>query len=104
MCAACVLHVHVCTLHQMCRRACGHAVLPALQCTCNAHAMHMQCSVLEAATLIRQVLAVKRLLDMGLIKHWGLSNENAYGITMFCVTADKLGVPRPVSCQVISRA
>ena len=66
--------------------------------------MHMQCSVLEAATLIRQVLAVKRLLDMGLIKHWGLSNENAYGITMFCVTADKLGVPRPVSCQVISRA
>jgi len=47
----------------------------------------------------RQVLAVKRLLDMGLIKHWGLSNENAFGITMFCMTADKLGVPRPISCQ-----
>eukprot|EP00316_Scyphosphaera_apsteinii_P016020 CAMPEP_0119330590 /NCGR_PEP_ID=MMETSP1333-20130426/78542_1 /TAXON_ID=418940 /ORGANISM="Scyphosphaera apsteinii, Strain RCC1455" /LENGTH=384 /DNA_ID=CAMNT_0007339995 /DNA_START=165 /DNA_END=1319 /DNA_ORIENTATION=- len=47
----------------------------------------------------KQVLAVKSLLDVGLIKHWGLSNENAYGITMFCVTCDRLGVPRPVSCQ-----
>jgi aryl-alcohol dehydrogenase-like predicted oxidoreductase len=47
----------------------------------------------------RQVLAIKNLIDKGLIKHWGLSNENAYGITMFCVAADKLGVPRPVSCQ-----
>ena len=47
----------------------------------------------------RQVLAIKTLFDKGLIKHWGLSNENAYGITMFCVTADKLGVPRPISCQ-----
>eukprot|EP00322_Chrysochromulina_rotalis_P018321 CAMPEP_0115844006 /NCGR_PEP_ID=MMETSP0287-20121206/8607_1 /TAXON_ID=412157 /ORGANISM="Chrysochromulina rotalis, Strain UIO044" /LENGTH=394 /DNA_ID=CAMNT_0003297721 /DNA_START=14 /DNA_END=1198 /DNA_ORIENTATION=+ len=47
----------------------------------------------------RQVLAVKKLLDAGLIKHWGLSNENAFGITMFCITADRLGVPRPVSCQ-----
>lgn len=46
-----------------------------------------------------QILAIKNLFDKGLIKHWGLSNENAYGITMFCVAADKLGVPRPVSCQ-----
>ena len=47
----------------------------------------------------RQVKSVKRLFDLGLIKHWGLSNENAYGITMFCLAADKLNVPRPVSCQ-----
>eukprot|EP00310_Coccolithus_braarudii_P016891 CAMPEP_0183359996 /NCGR_PEP_ID=MMETSP0164_2-20130417/53941_1 /TAXON_ID=221442 /ORGANISM="Coccolithus pelagicus ssp braarudi, Strain PLY182g" /LENGTH=422 /DNA_ID=CAMNT_0025534239 /DNA_START=18 /DNA_END=1286 /DNA_ORIENTATION=- len=47
----------------------------------------------------KQVLSVKRLLDKGLIKHWGLSNENAFGITMFCTTADRLGVPRPVSNQ-----
>ena len=51
------------------------------------------------AVFERQVLAVKTLLDKGLIKHWGLSNENAYGITMFCIAADKLGVQRPVSCQ-----
>mmetsp|Transcript_81846 Transcript_81846/g.228013 ORF Transcript_81846/g.228013 Transcript_81846/m.228013 type:complete len:398 (-) Transcript_81846:86-1279(-) len=53
----------------------------------------------KAETFERQVLAVKALFDAGLIKHWGLSNENAYGITMFCMTCDKLGVPRPVSCQ-----
>jgi len=47
----------------------------------------------------RQVLAVKSLFDKKLIRHWGLSNENAFGITMMCITCDKLGVPRPVSCQ-----
>lgn len=47
----------------------------------------------------RQVLGVKKLFDAGLIRNWGLSNENAYGITMFCMACDKLGVPRPVSCQ-----
>lgn len=47
----------------------------------------------------RQVKAVGRLLELGLIKHWGLSNENAYGVTMFCMTCDRLGVARPVSLQ-----
>lgn len=47
----------------------------------------------------RQVLAVKALLDSGKVRYWGLSNENAYGLTMFCLAADKLGVPRPVSVQ-----
>jgi len=46
-----------------------------------------------------QIKVIKGLLDQGLIKHWGLSNENAYGITMFCMTCDRLGIPRPVSCQ-----
>eukprot|EP00854_Cymbomonas_tetramitiformis_P005171 gene5171-6288_t len=53
----------------------------------------------EPHTFEGPVLAIKALFDAGLIKHWGLSNENAYGITMFCLTCDKLGVPRPVSCQ-----
>merc|ERR1711871_1162794 len=47
----------------------------------------------------RQVKNVKHLLDLGLIKNWGLSNENAYGVTMFCIAADKLGVPRPCCIQ-----
>jgi aryl-alcohol dehydrogenase-like predicted oxidoreductase len=51
------------------------------------------------AVFERQLLAIKRLLDAGLIKNWGLSNENAFGITMFCTLADKLGMARPVSCQ-----
>ena len=53
----------------------------------------------DAATFERQVLAVKQLFDKGLIKDWGLSNENAYGVTMFCLTCDRLGCPRPVSVQ-----
>ena len=51
------------------------------------------------AVFERQVKAVGNLLKKGLIKHWGLSNENSYGITMFCLAADKLGIQRPVSCQ-----
>mmetsp|Transcript_22630 Transcript_22630/g.28883 ORF Transcript_22630/g.28883 Transcript_22630/m.28883 type:complete len:307 (+) Transcript_22630:152-1072(+) len=53
----------------------------------------------EPETFDQQVLSVKALFDAGLIKHWGLSNENAYGITMFCLACDRLGVPRPVSNQ-----
>lgn len=53
----------------------------------------------SAADIERQVLAVKRLFDLKLIKHWALSNENAYGLTMFCVACDRLGVPRPVCVQ-----
>ena len=37
------------------------------------------------------VMAVAELIEAGLIRHWGLSNETAFGITMFCVIADKLG-------------
>lgn len=33
------------------------------------------------------------------IRHWGLSNESTYGAVMHCLTADRLGVPRPVSIQ-----
>ena len=53
----------------------------------------------DKETFKRQVLAVKQLFDKGLIKDWGLSNENAYGLTMFCLVCDELGVPRPVSVQ-----
>ena len=53
----------------------------------------------DTADFERQVLAVKALLDAGLVRDWGLSNENAYGLTMFCVTCDRLGVRRPISCQ-----
>eukprot|EP00924_Labyrinthula_sp_SR-Ha-C_P013879 augustus_masked-scaffold_5-processed-gene-16.27-mRNA-1 protein AED:0.01 eAED:0.01 QI:0/-1/0/1/-1/1/1/0/384 len=45
------------------------------------------------------VLGVKNLLDQGLIKYWALSNENAVGVTMFCVACDKLGVARPICIQ-----
>eukprot|EP00227_Mantoniella_beaufortii_P005314 CAMPEP_0197613832 /NCGR_PEP_ID=MMETSP1326-20131121/59216_1 /TAXON_ID=1155430 /ORGANISM="Genus nov. species nov., Strain RCC2288" /LENGTH=412 /DNA_ID=CAMNT_0043182697 /DNA_START=50 /DNA_END=1288 /DNA_ORIENTATION=- len=47
----------------------------------------------------RTVVSIKELFDAGLIKHWGVSNENAFGITMLCSTCLKLGCPLPVSCQ-----
>ena len=53
----------------------------------------------SAADIDRQVLGVKRLFELGLIKHWALSNENAYGLTMFCLACDRLDVPRPVCVQ-----
>jgi len=53
----------------------------------------------EPETFETQVKAIKSLFDAGLIKHWALSNENNYGVTMFCLTCDKLGVPRPVCVQ-----
>ena len=46
-----------------------------------------------------QVRSLKKLFDLSLIRHWGLCNENAFGLTMFCTACDKLGVPRPVSVQ-----
>jgi len=53
----------------------------------------------DMADFERQVLGIKHLYDLGLIKNWGLSNEDAYGVTMFCIAADKLGVPRPCCIQ-----
>lgn len=53
----------------------------------------------DMADFERQVAGIKNLYDLGLIKHWALSNENAYGVTMFCLAADKLGVPRPCCIQ-----
>lgn len=39
------------------------------------------------------------LIEKGKIRHWGVSNETAFGTTMICLTADKLNCPRPVSIQ-----
>ena len=47
----------------------------------------------------RIVKSVKELFDQKLIKHWGVSNENAFGITILCMTCLKLDCPLPVSCQ-----
>jgi len=53
----------------------------------------------DFATFEEQVKAMGELIKLGKIRHWGLSNETSYGVMMFCHTADRLGVPRPVSVQ-----
>ena len=39
------------------------------------------------------------LIKAGKIRYWGLSNETAYGVTMMCETAKRLGVPLPITIQ-----
>jgi len=46
-----------------------------------------------------QVQAMGDLIKAGKIRHWGLSNETAYGTILMCETAKRLGVPLPVSIQ-----
>jgi aryl-alcohol dehydrogenase-like predicted oxidoreductase len=45
------------------------------------------------------VRGLGKLLASGKIKAWGLSNETAFGVTMFCETCKRLGVALPVSIQ-----
>ena len=43
--------------------------------------------------------AMTDLIKAGRIRYWGLSNETAYGVTMMCETAKRLGVPLPITIQ-----
>ena len=77
-------------------RAAGAGHQGALRCRCEMETRH-----------------AKERPKTGLIKRWALSNENNYGatgqmashamraleVTMFCLTCDRLGVPRPVCVQ-----
>lgn len=40
-----------------------------------------------------------RLIRAGKVRHWGLSNETAWGAATWCRLADENGLPRPVSMQ-----
>ncbi|EFN51689.1 hypothetical protein CHLNCDRAFT_27720 [Chlorella variabilis] len=46
-----------------------------------------------------QVAAVGKLIQEGKVRHWGLSNETAYGVCRMCEAATRLGVPPPISIQ-----
>jgi aryl-alcohol dehydrogenase (NADP+) len=54
-----------------------------------------------------QVGAMGELVKAGKIRHWGLSNETAWGIAAFCNSARAQGVPPPVtvqnSCSLLAR-
>eukprot|EP00242_Pyramimonas_sp_CCMP2087_P011758 CAMPEP_0198200536 /NCGR_PEP_ID=MMETSP1445-20131203/3543_1 /TAXON_ID=36898 /ORGANISM="Pyramimonas sp., Strain CCMP2087" /LENGTH=367 /DNA_ID=CAMNT_0043870643 /DNA_START=271 /DNA_END=1374 /DNA_ORIENTATION=- len=53
----------------------------------------------DAVPIKETLLALKKLLDDGKIKHYGLSNETSFGVCEFGRIADELGMPRPVSIQ-----
>jgi len=62
----------------------------------------------EGPGIAEQVEAMGSLLRAGKIRHWGLSNETAWGIGAFSRTARELGLPGPVTVQngfnLVSRA
>ncbi|CUH65697.1 General stress protein 69 [Thalassovita gelatinovora] len=43
--------------------------------------------------------ALQQQVEKGNIRHFGLSNESAWGTTMWCQTADRTGGPRPATIQ-----
>ena len=45
------------------------------------------------------VAALGRALDAGKIRHWGLSNESAWGMAQWLRLADLMGVARPLTIQ-----
>lgn len=54
----------------------------------------------EQMTPIAETLEVLgRLIKEGKIRHYGLSNETAWGTMTFIRLADEMGIPRPVSVQ-----
>jgi aryl-alcohol dehydrogenase-like predicted oxidoreductase len=46
-----------------------------------------------------QVEAVAHVIKQGKVRHWGLSNETAWGVAEFSRVAEQLGAPKPISIQ-----
>lgn len=53
----------------------------------------------DAIDLRETLSALKRMLDEGRIRHWGLSNETAWGVMKSVALAKELEMPAPVSIQ-----
>lgn len=53
----------------------------------------------DAIPIAETVAGLKALIDAGKIRHWGLSNETAWGAMAFLREAEKIGLQRPVSIQ-----
>ncbi len=53
----------------------------------------------EAVSIAETVAGLKKLVDAGKIRHWGLSNETPWGTMTFIHEAEKIGLARPVSIQ-----
>jgi len=53
----------------------------------------------ETVPIVEQVEAMQTLIKDGKIGGYGLSNETAWGVTMFCRAAEQIGAPKPASIQ-----
>jgi aryl-alcohol dehydrogenase-like predicted oxidoreductase len=53
----------------------------------------------ETVPIVEQVEALHTLIKDGKIGGYGLSNESAWGTTMFCRAAEAIGAPKPAAIQ-----
>ena len=53
----------------------------------------------EMTPIVETLEVIKDLLQSGKIRHYGLSNETAWGVMTFLRLADEMNMPRPVSIQ-----
>jgi aryl-alcohol dehydrogenase-like predicted oxidoreductase len=53
----------------------------------------------DAVPLSETLVCLKKLIDQGKIRHWGLSNETPWGVMTSLRVADEIGLPAPVSIQ-----
>jgi aryl-alcohol dehydrogenase-like predicted oxidoreductase len=53
----------------------------------------------EYVSFAEQIEAMQELIKAGKIRGYGLSNETAWGTTMFCRVAEQLNAPKPASIQ-----
>lgn len=53
----------------------------------------------DSVPLEQTLTALKKEIDAGRIRHYGLSNETPWGTMKFIALADQMGIPRPVSIQ-----
>ncbi len=51
------------------------------------------------AEMVDVMAGMAALIDAGKIRHWGLSNETAWGATTWVRLAEAHGLPRPISIQ-----
>eukprot|EP00798_Chlamydomonas_sp_ICE-L_P010261 gene10261-8180_t len=69
------------------------------QSDADAHVEKAEASGFPVTSFHDQVVAMGELIKSGKIRAWGLSNETSWGVMQFCLAADALGVPRPVTIQ-----
>jgi aryl-alcohol dehydrogenase-like predicted oxidoreductase len=46
-----------------------------------------------------QLDAIHHVIKQGKVRHWGVSNETAWGVTDFARVAERIGAPKPISIQ-----
>jgi aryl-alcohol dehydrogenase-like predicted oxidoreductase len=62
----------------------------------------------DGPSVDEQVAGMAAMVRAGKIRHWGLSNETAWGVVSFCRAAKAQGAPAPVtlqnSCSLVARS